>query len=87
MMKRLFCILLSLTLLTAVSFALAEDNTEAAAVTEAAEEEPVLLVTINGQEIRSDDDYMSRVYAYYLDTASSYGYDTSNQELLDTIKA
>ena len=56
MMKRLFCILLSLMMLTAASFALAEDAAvetaaeEATVVEPAAEEtsEPVLLVTVYG---------------------------------------
>ena len=90
MMKRIFCILLTLAMLTASSFALAED---AAAVTEAAEtaetaaaaEEPVLLATINGQEIWSDNEYLTYMQSNYLNWASSNGYDTSNEALIMAI--
>ena len=72
MMKRLICILLSLMLLTACAFALAEDAaTEAtateipAADAESAEEPPVLLVTVNGREIYSNDPYLLKTFEYY----------------------
>ena len=96
MMKRLFCILLSLMLLLAAPFALAEDAAaEPAAETpaeetaaEAAEAEtPVLLVTVNGEEIWSNNDYLLQVRDYYLDYASQYGYDVSDQSMIDTINA
>ena len=93
MMKRLFCILLSLMMLTAASFALAEDAAvetaaeEATVVEPAAEEtsEPVLLVTVNGEEIWSNSDYLQMILSYYLDVAESNGYDITDQGMLDTI--
>ena len=93
MMKRLFCILLSLMMLTAASFALAEDAAvetaaeETAVVEPAAEEtsEPVLLVTVNGEEIWSNSDYLQMILSYYLDVAESNGYDITDQGMLDTI--
>ena len=73
MMKRLVCILLSLMLLTAAAFALAEDAaTEApaadvpAADAESADEPPVLLVTVNGKEIYSDDPFLMKTLQYYM---------------------
>ena len=87
MMKRFFCILLSLMLLAAAPFALAEDA--AADTAEAAEpaEAPVLLVTVNGEEIRTDNEYLLQVRDYYLDYAQSNGYDVSDQAMIDTINA
>ena len=108
MMRRLFCILLSLMLLVFASAALGEDTPasepaetvaeeataeEAAgeATEEAAEEtaetpaEPVLLVTVNGEEISSDNAYLQNIISYYMDYASSYGYDTTDSDLLNTI--
>ena len=90
MMKRMFCILLTLVMLTASSFALAED---AAAVSEAAEtaetaaaaDEPVLLATINGQEIWSNNEYLTYMQSNYLNWASSNGYDTSNEALITAV--
>lgn len=73
MMKRLVCILLSLMLLTAAAFALAEGAaTEApaadvpAADAESADEPPVLLVTVNGKEIYSDDPFLMKTLQYYM---------------------
>ena len=75
MMKRLFCILMALAMLTAVSFTLAED----------AAEEPVLLATINGAEIWSDNDYLLYMQSVFLEWASSNGYDTSDEALITAI--
>ena len=92
MMKRLFCILLTMAMLLAAVSALAETAEEADAAApaeaEAAAEtvEPVLLVTVNGTEIHSDDEYLNDVLAYYLDYAASVGYDTSSEEMLNTIR-
>ena len=55
-----------------------EEPAEAAA-------EPVLLVTVNGQEIRSDDDYLQSVISYYNDYAANYGYDTTDPAMINTI--
>ena len=88
MMKRLFCILLSLVMLMSVSFALAEDTADAAAEAETAEvisDEPVLLVTVNGQEIQSDNDYLLYMQSNYLNWANSNGYDTSDASLITAV--
>ena len=88
MMKRLLCILLAMMLLTAASFALAEDAVVEPAAEEAAAaetEEPVLLVTVNGEEIWSNSDYLQMILSYYLDVAESNGYDITDQGMLDTI--
>ena len=71
MIKRLVCMILSLMLLTACVFALAEDAaTEAptevpAADAQTTEEPPVLLVTVNGREIYSNDPYLLKTLQYY----------------------
>jgi len=86
MMKRLFCILLSLVMLMSISFALAEDTADAAAETaEAVSDEPVLLVTVNGQEIQSDNDYLLYMQSNYLNWAYSNGYDTSDASLITAV--
>lgn len=84
MMKKLLSILLSLMLLASASLSFAED---AAAETEAPAEEaaPVLLATVNGEEIYTDNDYLNNVIAYYMDYAASYGYDTADEDLVATI--
>ena len=94
MMKRLFCILLSVMLLAAAPFALAEDTPaeeapaeEAAAAETAAEEAaPVLLATISGEEIWSDNEKLAYVYDYYTHTAQSYGYDMETPEVLALVR-
>ena len=72
----------------------AEEVTEAAAETveeatvaepTAAPAEPVLLVTVNGEKIYSDDSYLNAVISYYNDYAANYGYDTSSAEMINTI--
>ena len=47
MLKRFFCFLLTLTLLAAATFTLAEDAAPAAA-----EQAPVLLATVNGEPVK-----------------------------------
>ena len=67
MIKRLFCILLSLTLLACAAFALAEETvTEAPVADAAAADAPVLLVTVNGSEIYNNDPYLQNILQYYL---------------------
>ena len=88
MMKRLFCILLSLAMLMSAAFALAEDTADAAAETETAEVlsgEPVLLVTVNGEEIKSDNDYLLYMQSNYLNWAYSNGYDTDDASLITAV--
>ena len=93
MMKRLFCILLSVMLLAAAPFALAEDTPaeeppaeEAAAETAAEETAPVLLATINGEEIWSNNEKLVYVYDYYSQMAQSYGYDIETPEVITLIR-
>ena len=76
----------------AAAEATAENSAEEPAAEEAAEEqptevpaEPVLLATVNGQEIKSDDDYLQSVISYYMDYAANYGYDTTDPDMLNTI--
>lgn len=86
MMKRLFCILLSLAMLTSASFALAEDTADAAAETaEVLSDEPVLLVTVNGDEIWSNDNYLLYTQANYENYAASNGYNTADDNLIKAI--
>ena len=86
MMKRLFCILLSLVMLMSISFALAEDTADAAAETaEVLSADPVLLVTVNGEEIKSDNDYLLYTQSNYLNWAYSNGYDTEDASLITAV--
>lgn len=88
MVKRLFCLLLSLVMLMSAAFALAEDAADTAAETETAEvlsDEPVLLVTVNGEEIRSDEDYLTYMQSQYLNWAASNGYDTTDAALISAV--
>ena len=94
MIKRLICILLSVMLLAAAPFALAEDAPaeeapaeEAVAAETAAEEAaPVLLATINGEEIWSNNEKLVYVYDYYTQMAQSYGYDIETPEVLTLLR-
>ena len=64
----------------------ADASAEAAAeATEAPAAEPVLLVTVNGKEIKSDDEYLQNVISYYMDYAASYGYDTTDPSMVSMI--
>ncbi|MBP5725670.1 MAG: peptidylprolyl isomerase [Clostridia bacterium] len=86
MMKRLLCILLSLAMLISVSFALAEDTADAAAETaEVLSDEPVMLVTVNGEEIWSNNNYLLYTQANYEDWAASNGYNTEDEYLRQAI--
>ena len=81
-MKKLLAMLLALSLLLSVTAVFAEgENTETAAA-----EEPVLLATINGEPVYSDNSYLNYVANYYMEYASNYGYDTSDPELLAAIR-
>ena len=88
MFKRFLCILLSLMLAAGMTAALAEEpatETEAPAESgapAAADETPVLLVTINGDEIMSDDYEVQYWIGYYLYQLANSGYDTSDAEML-----
>ena len=54
-----------------------EPAAEDAAAEEATVEEPVLLASVNGDEIWSNNDAMKQVYDYYTDYFESYGYDVN----------
>ena len=71
----------------AATIAVVGENAEAAAE-EAAEEEaePVLLVTVNGEEIRSDNHAMQELLSYYSEYYAAYGYDTSDPGLQNYLK-
>ena len=71
----------------AATIAVVGENAEAAAE-EAAEEkaEPVLLVTVNGEEIRSDNHAMQELLSYYNEYYAAYGYDTSDPGLQNYLK-
>lgn len=59
----------------------AEETAEEPAV-----EVPVLLATINGQEIWSDNLALRSAYENYIDTAASYGMDTENEDILSMLR-
>ena len=95
MFKRFLCILLSLMMLAGMTAALAEEPAaevpaaEAEAPAEAdpsgETEEPVLLVTVNGEEIMSDNKEVDYWINYYLYQLASSGYDTSDAEMLNLV--
>lgn len=86
MMKKLFAILLALSLLLSISAVFAEGETEAAAVETEAAADPVLLVTVYGKEITDQSpellSLIDNITAYY----SQYGYDTSDPGFADYAK-
>ena len=93
MFKRFLCILLSLMLLAGVSASLAEETVAAAEETPAPAEaeqlaetlDPVLLVTVNGEEIASNHDEIEYWINYYLYQLSGSGYDVSDPEMLSVV--
>ena len=62
-----------------------EKPTEEPTETPAEAEAPVLLATVNGNEIRTDDTYLMNEYQYYLQLAESYGYDITSEEVMSMI--
>ena len=95
MIKRLLCVLMTLIMLTASVFALAEEAAPAAEAEETAapvevvsEEDaaPVLLVTVNGEEVKTDNLDLTRVIAYYQDYASQNGFDATDPSMLESIR-
>lgn len=94
MMKRLFCVLLSLVMMAAAVAAFAEDaeTAEAAETVETAEvaepetQEPELLVTVNGAEILSDNDYLQGMIEQITSDAAQNGYDTSSPDIIRQIR-
>ena len=64
-------------------------ETEAPAEEAAAEptaEPPVLLATVNGEEIWSNNSGLTAAYDNYIQTASSYGMDTTSEEVLSLLR-
>ena len=98
MFKRFLCILLSLMLAAGMTAALAEEpaaqaeepaavETEQSAEAGAAAEtqEPVLLVTVNGEEIASNHEEVEYWINYYLYQLSGYGYDVSDPDMMSMV--
>ena len=63
----------------------AEETPAPANAADEVPEEPVLLVTLNGEPIMSDNSELQYWISYYLYQLSSYGYDLSDPELLNTV--
>ena len=83
MMKRIFAILLALSLLLSVSAVFADE----AAETPAEQAAPVLLLTLNGQEIYDSDDILQYYVSYFLSDEGGYDDDTYKGQAMDnTIK-
>lgn len=59
----------------------------AAEATEAPQAAPVLLATVNGQEIWSDNKAMQDLIEYYTEFYASYGYDTTEASLHNLLQA
>ena len=84
LMKVLTAALLALMLLAGSLSALAE-GTETAVVadlTETASEEPVLLASVNGDEVWSNNEALNQLVDYYLQYYASYGYNTSDPSMM-----
>lgn len=75
----------------AATIAVVGENAEAAAeeTAEAVEEaaEPVLLATVNGEEIWSNNKAMQELLSYYGEYYAAYGYDTSDPSLQSYLKS
>ena len=97
--KNAAALLMALILvLTAVPCALADEipaaetaetteTADASASTETPAAEPVLLATVNGQEIRSDNKAMQDLISYYTEFYASYGYDTTDPGMQSMFQA
>ena len=86
--RMLTAVLTALVLLAGSLMGAAAEGTDAAVVADLTEaEEPVLLVSVNGDEIWSNHEQMLRLQDSYLGFYSSYGYDTSDPELQAFVKA
>ena len=64
----------------------AEETADTVAETAETPAEPVLLVTVNGQEIMSDNDYLNAVITQYEGQAESNGYDVTSPEIIEAIR-
>ena len=58
-----------------------EDAAVVADLTEEEAQEPVLLASVNGEEIWSNNEYIQQLIDYYSSYYASYGYDTSDPDL------
>ena len=86
--RMLTAVLTALVLLAGSLMGAAAEGTDAAVVADLTEaEEPVLLASVNGDEIWSNHEQMLRLQDSYLGFYSSYGYDTSDPELQAFVKA
>lgn len=63
------------------------DAAAGAEATEAPQADPVLLATVNGQEIWSDNKAMQDLIEYYTEFYASYGYDTTEASLHNLLQA
>ena len=94
-MRTMTGMLLSLTLLCGCAAGLAEEAADTAAATDTAATdtaaaetaEPLLLVTVNGEEIWSNNEEMQKLIDYYTSYYSSYGYDVSDPGLMPYLQA
>ena len=90
--RMLTALLLAVVMLAGSLSAFSEDAVVVADLTETSEEpteetEPVLLASVNGEEIWSNNEEMLELINYYLSYYSSYGYDTSDPSLNAYLKA
>ena len=94
--RKMTALLLTLTVLFCGFSALAENDGEAVTIAvvgdEATEEkenvaeEPVLLATVNGEQIWSDNSALLELVTYYTEYYSAYGYDTSDSSVQSYLK-
>ena len=63
------------------------DAAAGAEATEVPQADPVLLATVNGQEIWSDNKAMQDLIEYYTEFYASYGYDTTEASLHNLLQA
>lgn len=94
MIRKLLGLLLAVSMILSAVSAFAEDEPAADAPAEVSAEEtaetaetadPVLLATVNGKEIFSDNADIRYWISYYLYQLANSGYDTSDEELLNTV--
>ena len=69
-----------------VTEAPAEEATEAPTEAPTPTPEPVLLATVNGEEIWSDNENLQVAMDYYVDLAESYGMDTSSDDVISLLQ-
>ncbi|MBQ9252777.1 MAG: peptidylprolyl isomerase [Clostridia bacterium] len=89
-MKMITSLLLALLLLAGSLLGALAEGADAAVVadlTAEEEAEPVLLASVNGDEIWSNNEDMQELINYYLSYYSSYGYDTNDESLQAYLQA